>query len=154
VPDFELTKPYTTKVYKVLKNSLHIKTNKQRNTKMKPSLKQSPCQAHESPGEEEELERTPQRNPCRRQPPGPTMSIVCSTSTESTLLSRLGSKGAIPLRGREAHSEHTRTSRHVAREGLSIIASSRRHPRTPPPPTTPPTKRDINCQRRKLPKMR
>jgi hypothetical protein len=79
-------------------------------------------------------------NPCRHRPPGPTMSIVRSTSRESTLLSRLGSKGAVPSRGREAHSEHTRTFRHVAREGLSIVTSSSRHPRTPPPPTKPPNK--------------
>jgi hypothetical protein len=52
VPDFELTKPHTAKVYRVLKNSLQAKANKQRNTKMKPSLKQSPCHAHESSGEE------------------------------------------------------------------------------------------------------
>jgi hypothetical protein len=30
VPDFELTKPQTAKVYKVLKNSLQAKTNKQK----------------------------------------------------------------------------------------------------------------------------
>jgi hypothetical protein len=51
------------KVYKVLKNSLQAKIYKQRNTKMKPSLKRSPCHAYESPGEEEELERTSQREP-------------------------------------------------------------------------------------------
>jgi hypothetical protein len=63
VPVFELTKPHTAKVNRVPKNSLQAKTNKQRNTKMKPSLKRNPCHAHESPGEEEELQRTSQRKP-------------------------------------------------------------------------------------------
>jgi hypothetical protein len=82
------------------------------------------------------------------------MSIVRSTSRESTLLSRLGSKGAIQSRGREAHSEHTQTIGHVSKEGLSIVASSSRHTRTPLPPASPPIKRDINCRRRMPPKMR
>jgi hypothetical protein len=60
VPDFELTKPHVAKVYKVLKSSLRAKTNKKINTMMKPNLTQSPCHAHESPGEDEEVERTSQ----------------------------------------------------------------------------------------------
>jgi hypothetical protein len=71
VPNFELTKPHTAKVYRVLKNNLPAKANKQRNTEMKPSLKRSPCHAHESPGEEEELEKTPQR---KLMPPSTTQA--------------------------------------------------------------------------------
>jgi hypothetical protein len=40
-------------------------------TEMKPSLKRSPCHAHKLLGEEEELEKTPQRKPM---PPSTTQA--------------------------------------------------------------------------------
>jgi hypothetical protein len=123
-------------------------------TEMKPSLSEALVTPISYRERKKSWRRHHRGNPCHHRPPGPILSIVCSTSRESTLLSRLGSKGAVQSRGREAHSEHTRTIGHVSKEGLSIVTSSSRHPRTPPPPASPPIKRDINCRKRTPPKMR
>jgi hypothetical protein len=85
VPDFKLTKPHTAKVYKVLKNILQAKTKINKEIQRwsldwsKALITPTRC-----PERKRSWRGRRRWNPCRRRLPGPTMSIVHSTSREST----------------------------------------------------------------------